>query len=166
MNLFEKAKKIETDIASKTRKGSNAPLSSTVAMPFFKGNMRKGDSTYLVKGIATRKDDKGKVIKVAVQYDSRRKPLAGTFLLSYFSCLAYDICKEAKQPCTTYLVQALIEHEGFTLDEYSQGKIQGASRIAKHLKDIAIREKLAISISDKGLITGLEKYACKVLQAY
>ena len=164
MNIFEKAKAIETERKANARKGSTAPLRDTLTIPEFKGYVRKGER-YSIPLVRSIKDDKGKVKAMKVDYSV--KPLSGAFILSYFSCLAYDLCKAEKQPLTVFVVQALIEYEGFTLSEYSQGKVQGSARITAHLKAIAEQRGLTLSVNkDTGEIAGIEKYACKVIQAF
>jgi len=147
MNLFENATALETDAKSKARKGSKGSSPLTLTIPYFQGVVRRGE-TYSLD--LTKKEGR-KTVPATLQV----KPVSGTFILSYFTCLAFCIAQEAKQPCTTFLVQALISQEGFTLGEYCQGKIAGANRIAKHLKDLTKQGKISVSVNDKGIITGI-----------
>jgi len=164
MNLFETAAQLQAKKEATSRKGAAAPLRDTLTIPYFKGYVRKGDR-YTLALTHTVKDDKGKVKVAKVAHSV--KPLSGAFLISYFACLAYDLCKVEKQPCTIFVVQALIAFEGFNLDEYSQGKVQGSSRVTTHLKAIAEQRGLNLTIDKKsGEIKGLEKYACEVLQTF
>jgi hypothetical protein len=147
MNLFENATALSAVAESKMRKGIKGNVALNLTIPYFQGVVRRGESYSLS---LTRKEGRK---NVAVQLQV--KPLSGAFILSYFVCLASCIAQEAKQPCTTFLVQALITQEGFTLSEYAQGKIAGASRVAKHLKDLTKQGKISVSVSEKGVITGL-----------
>jgi len=147
MNLFENANALSVEHESKARKGSKGSSPLTLTIPYFQGVVRRGEEYSLA---LTRKEGR-KAVPATLQV----KPLSGTFILSYFTCLAFCIAEEAKQPCTTFLVQALITQEGFTLGEYCQGKVQGASRIAKHLKDLTKQGKITVSVNDKGIISGI-----------
>lgn len=163
MNLFEQANAIEVAAKASARKGSTMSSPDTLTIPYFKGIVRKGDA-YTLKINKTSKDDKGKTVKSIV--DLKVKPLTGAFIISYATCLAYFICKEAKQPLTVFVVQALLQQEGFSLEDYSQGKTKGSKRIALHLKAIAEQRGLKLSCNDTGIIEGItDKIACEVLTA-
>ncbi len=132
------------------KKGNLSSLKSTIVLPFFKGVYRK-------KGNVT-----------------------GTFVMSYFTCIAYCIVKHENAERTeknksikkkddklvpvaldTFLIEALISSEGFALDTYSQGKVQGAKRIEGHLNAI----ELAVSVKDD-IVSGLtDKIVESVLTA-
>jgi len=147
MNLFENATALAAVAESKMRKGSKGNIALNLTIPYFQGVVRRGEEYSLT---LTKKEGR-KSLPVTMKV----KPVSGTFILSYFTCLAFCIAQEAKQPCTIFLVQALIAQEGFTLGEYCQGKVQGANRITKHLKDLTKQGKVSVSVSDKGLITGI-----------
>jgi hypothetical protein len=172
MNLFDKADSIKAVVDSKKRSGKIA-LKSTIAVPYFKGLYRKGDFYPCKIG----KGKKATEIKV--------KPLTGAFIISYFTCLAQDIVREENQHrrlneildplqespynpvgSTTFLVEALIASEGFSLAEYSQGKTEGARRIEQHLKTVAEQRGLRVAVDAQGQIEGItEQIACSVLSA-
>lgn len=169
MNLFDKAIEIQTEIQSKSRKGSSVRRDS-IKLPFFKGNMRSKKHAYSIdcKSIKVKGKKQKKVI-VPVS-----KPVTGAFLISYFSCLAYDIVhcenkyriannffsnhfdseKKDLVSFTTFLIEVLLSQEGFAFSDYSQGTIQGAKRIEKHLRDISERENLKLVIDSNSLISG------------
>ena len=132
------------------KRGSQASLKSTISIPFFKGVYRK-------KGNVT-----------------------GTFVMSYFTCIAYCLVKHENADRTeknksikkkddklapvtldTFLIEALISSEGFALDTYSQGKVQGAKRIEGHLNAI----ELAVSVKDDVVVGLTDKIVDAVLTA-
>jgi hypothetical protein len=147
MNLFENATALAAVAESKMRKGGKGNVALNLTIPYFQGVVRRGEEYSLT---LTKKEG-----RKSLPFEVKVKPVSGTFILSYFTCLALCIAEEAKQPCTAFLVQALIAQEGFTLSEYAQGKVQGASRITKHLRDLTKQGKISVSVSDKGVISGL-----------
>lgn len=150
MNIFEQAQAIKEAKEASARKGSVSSSPDTLTIPYFKGIVRKGD----------KYSTKGTIKKKACEFQV--KPLTGAFLISYFSCLAYCLCKAEKQPCTIFVVQALLQHEGFSLDDYAQGKTKGSTRIAGHLKAIAEQRNLPLSVDAKtGEIKGLSDEIAK-----
>ena len=165
MNLFETASNIQKEHDNKARKGCSQSLASTITIPYFKGLYRKGDK-YNVTLAPVVTEEKGVIIDAREQHIAV-KPLTGAFLISYFTCLAYSICKTnttkkgnktvlAPMPCTTYVVQALLQIEGFTLDDYAQGKTTGAKRIELHLKAMTEQRGMALTVDAKtGEISGL-----------
>lgn len=161
MNLFETASSLKAVSDSKKRKGSSASLAETITVPYFKGLYRRGDkySVTLTKTLPAIKADKEAGIKASPatkkEVSLQVKPLAGAFILSYFTCLASCLCKEANQPLTTFVVQALIGLEGFSLADYAQGKTTGAKRVETHLKAMNEQRGLNISVNNEGLIAGL-----------
>jgi len=176
MNLFETANAIKEAKEAKARKASQGSSPDTLTVPYFKGIVRKGDK-YSVSLMPHVVEEKGIIVSaepVAIQV----KPLTGSFLISYFSCLAYQLCKHNtkvvgkkvvadEQPLTVFVVEALLRIEGFSLDDYAQGKTKGSVRIASHLKAIAEQRDLKVSVDAKtGIISGItDKIACQVLSA-
>jgi len=159
MNIFKQAEQAKQK-AESTKRGNQVALKSTVTIPYFKGLYRKGDA-YEVKVKQGKK-------KVALSV----KPLTGAFILSYFTCLAACIVQDENQyraasnstglndkelepvQLTSHLVEVLIASEGFALDDYKQGKTQGAKRVESHLK--AMKEQRDINIAiNESVITGL-----------
>ena len=59
-------------------------------------------------------------------------------------------------PYSIYLIAAVIADSGFTVEEYSQGKVQGAKRIRSHFLAVANRQGIDMHIDDEGVITGLD----------
>ena len=170
MNLFETASIIKAEQESKARKGTSASLASTITVPYFKGLYRKGDK-YNVLHTYKTVEEKGIIVDAHI-VPMQVKPLTGAFLISYMTCLAYTFCRDNvvttkdkkgkvtekadPKPLTVHIVQALIQLEGFSLEDYAQGKTTGSKRIEQHLKAIAEQRKLAISVDAKtGVITGL-----------
>lgn len=171
MNIFTLAAEKKAEADSKKRAG-NTILATTVTLPHFKGVYRRGDE-YKVKlhrGEA--------IVERAV------KPLSGAFIISYCTCLASCIVdaenalikalndkeKDKKKhtpfhALNAYIVEAVIAAEGFNADEYSQGKIAGAKRIALHLKALAKERKVKVSVNDE-LVIDIDKAIVQdVLQA-
>jgi len=176
MNLFESAQAIKSERDAKARKSSQGSSPDTLTVPYFKGIVRKGDK-YTVK-LAPRVYEHEGIIEGVEEQALQVKPLTGAFLISYFTCLAYEMCKNnmkgkgktAKpdpQPLTTYVVEALLKIEGFSLEDYAQGKTKGSVRIASHLKAISEQRDLKISVDAKtGTISGItDKVACEVLSS-
>lgn len=154
MNLFKIADESKK-VADSKKRGNQSALKTTISIPYFKGLYRK----------------KGN--------------LTGAFLISYFTCLAFCIVKaenahrtfsnsirpdtEDAMPSvhlSTYLIEALLNQEGFSLAEYQQGKTQGAKRIEQHLKAIAEKEEMSFSVNEQGVVKGVTpKVAQSVLSA-
>jgi hypothetical protein len=112
-------------------------------VPYFRGKIRgKGEYPLYMR-------DSGLKVRGNV------KVLKGTFILAYFTCYAACIASEEGLTLTTLFIEEVIRKQGFLLTEYSQKKSQGASRIAKYLKKSKKQGKVNISVSDKGLITGI-----------
>jgi hypothetical protein len=165
MNLFETAAAIKTEQENKARKGTSASLASTITVPYFKGLYRKGDK-YTVTLAPKVIEEKGVIVDAQAQAVSV-KPLTGAFLISYMTCLAYTFCKDNTKtvkgktvadpmPLTVHVVQALLQIEGFSLDDYAQGKTTGSKRIEQHLKAVSEQRALNLSVDTKtGIITGL-----------
>ena len=170
MNLFETAASIKTEQENKARKGTTASLQSTITVPYFKGLYRKGDK-YTVTHTYKTAEDKGVIVDAHI-VPMQSKPLTGAFLISYMTCLAYTFCRDNviatkdkkgkvtekpdPKPLTVHVVQALLQLEGFSLDDYAQGKTTGSKRIEQHLKAISEQRSLAIKVDAKtGVITGL-----------
>ena len=161
MNIFQIAEQAKQK-AESTKRGNNVALKSTVTIPYFKGLYRKGEP-YTIKV----KQGKKKI-------DVSVKPLTGAFILSYFTCLAACIVQDENayreasnstglnekplEPVqlTSYLIEVLIASEGFCLDDYKQGKTQGAKRVESHLKAMKEQRDIDIVISDS-VITGLNQ---------
>jgi len=135
------------------KRGKNTSLKSTITVPHFKGLYRK------------ERDNK--------------KSLTGTFIISYFTCLAYCVVKYENAyrvlankhlkkgdklvpvVLNTFIIEALISAEGFSTDTYCQGKTTGAKRIERHLNDI----ELDVSVKDD-VVQGLTvKIVNEVLSA-
>jgi len=176
MNLFETANQLKAEKESKARKSSQASSPDTLTIPYFKGIVRKGDR-YSVS-LSPRVIEEEGIIVSAEPIAIQVKPLTGSFLISYFSCLAYQLCKHNTkvvgkkvtadpQPLTVFVVEALLRIEGFSLDDYAQGKTKGSVRIASHLKAISEQRDLKVSVDAKtGEIKGItDKIACQVLNA-
>lgn len=150
MKIFKQAEQKKQEADSKKR-GNNASLKSTVSIPYFKGLYRKGDA-YTIKC----KQNKKKIDVVV-------KPLTGSFIISYATCLAQCIVnaendkrrfsndiEDCLAPVTlsSYLIEVVLSSEGFSLDDYAQGKTQGARRIEQHCKAIAEQRELSITVQD------------------
>jgi len=161
MNIFKQAEQVKAK-ADSTKRGNQVALKSTITVPCFKGLYRKGEP-YTIKV----KQGKKKI-------DVSVKPLTGAFILSYFTCLAACIVQDENayraasnstglndkelEPVqlTSHLVEVVLSSEGFSLDDYKQGKTTGARRIESHLK--AMREQRDINIAIKdSVITGLNQ---------
>ena len=172
MNLFEQASQLKADKESKARKSSQASSPDTLTVPYFKGIVRKGDR-YSVNLMPKVYEHEG-IIEYVEPVSIAVKPLTGSFLISYFTCLAYQLCKRNMkgkkadpQPLTTFVVEALLRIEGFSLDDYAQGKTKGSVRIASHLKAISEQRGMKIAVDAKtGEIKGItDDIACQVLNA-
>ncbi len=165
MNLFNIAndKKV---VADSKRRGSQAALKTTISIPFFKGVYRVGkeNKLYSIK-VAPLKGKKKVVVPV--------KPITGAFIITYFSCLAFDLVQDENRhraacnfadplkesalapfDLTTFFVEALIESEGFTYTDYQQGKTQGATRIGRHITEVSEKNELPITVDDS-IIKGI-----------
>jgi len=176
MNLFETANQLKADKESKARKSSQASSPDTLTVPYFKGIVRKGDKYAL--SLSPKVHEHKGIIEYAEPVAIQVKPLTGSFLISYFTCLAYQLCKHNTkvvgkkvivdpQPLTVFVVEALLRIEGFSLDDYAQGKTKGSVRIASHLKAISEQRGMKVSVDAKtGIISGItDKVACEVLNA-
>jgi hypothetical protein len=151
MNLFTEDADLfaqATVLAESREKQGCTSTSSAPKIPYFKGFVRKKSEVYTLT--LTKKEGK-KSVPVKMQVET----LTGTFILSYFTCLAACIAAKAEQPLTTTFIEMLLIREGFTFAEYAHNKVKGSARIAKHLKDLTKQGKINVSVSDKGVITGL-----------
>jgi hypothetical protein len=152
MNLFVEDEDLFVQAAalaeSRQKQGKKGVTSQTPKIPYFLGYMRKKSEVYTLT--LTKK-----VGKKNVPVDVKVETLTGTFILSYFVCLGACIAQEAKQPLTVTFVESLLNREGFLASEYSHSKVTGASRVAKHLKDLTKQGKISVSVSEKGVISGI-----------
>jgi hypothetical protein len=135
---------------SREKEGKKGVTGKNPKIPYFLGYYRKKSEVYTLT--LTRKEGK-KVIPVEVKVET----LTGAFILSYFVCLGACCAMQAQQPLTVTFIESLLTREGFNLAEYSHSKVQGASRVAKHLKDLTKQGKISVSVSDKGIISGITK---------
>jgi len=152
MQLFKEDAELFKEAAllaeSREKQGKKGVTGQSPKIPYFLGYMRKKSEIYSLT--LTKKVGK-KVVPVEIQVEK----LTGTFILSYFVCLGACIAQEAQQPLTVTFIESLLVREGFTLNEYSHSKVTGASRVAKHLKDLTKQGKISVSVSDKGVISGV-----------
>ena len=174
MNLFQIASDRKAEADSK-RRGKNTPLLSTISIPFFKGYFRKGDPYETPARVVEREKKGKKTVETVKDISLKVKPLVGAFIITEGVCLAQCVVNAEnayrkannfiashvegeEKPFvvnSTYLVEVLLSEEGFTLADYSQGKVEGAKRIAHHVKKIAEDRKLDISVNEQGTIQGV-----------
>jgi hypothetical protein len=133
---------------SRTKQGKKSVTGKSPVIPYFQGYYRKKSEVYTLT--LTKKVGK-KVVPVEVKVET----LTGAFILSYFVCLGACIALQAEQPLTVTFIESLLVREGFLASEYSHSKVTGASRVAKHLKDLTKQGKISVSVSDKGVISGV-----------
>jgi len=133
---------------SREKAGKKGVTSKSPKIPYFLGYFRKKSEVYSLT--LTKKVGK-KTVPVEVKVET----LTGAFILSYFVCLGACCAIQAEQPLTVTFIESLLTREGFNLAEYSHSKVTGASRVAKHLKDLTKQGKISVSVSDKGVISGI-----------
>lgn len=150
MNLFTIAESNRVAVESKKRAGKSR-LSDTCAVPYTGDLMRRATKRHALQPFLTQecKD------KTKGQY------LAGTFILSYFTALAQCIVnaenerraklKKPQPPVSNsaYLVEALIQEEGFAESDYSQGKVAGSKRVEKHLKHVFKTKQIEVEFDEQ-----------------
>jgi hypothetical protein len=152
MQLFKEDEDLFKEAAllaeSREKAGKKSVTSKSPKIPYFLGYMRKKSEVYTLT--LTRKEGR-KSIPVEVKVET----LTGAFILSYFVCLGACIAQQAQQPLTVTFIESLLTREGFNLAEYSHSKVTGASRVAKHVKDLTKQGKISVSVSNKGVISGV-----------
>lgn len=175
MNLFDNAASLKVEAKKRTSRNNKIPHACTIKPPHLGGLYRKGDSYELPLQSIPVKFSKfaqtarrKKVEQVEIVHKS--KPLAGTFIITFCTALAFCIVADANAeiheqneglsdedkkpfyPFNTYVVEALITTEGFLSSEYAQGKVTGAKRIEAHLLAAADREGIDLTIDSEGNI--------------
>lgn len=162
-NLFDKATESRRIAQSKSKSGQVARRGK-IKLPVFQGNYRSEKSGTYALDLKSVKVKGKKQKKITVS----GKNLTGAFIISYYSCLAACIAnsendyrkahnflsdsflsdKKELVPFTTYLIEAVINQEGYSLSEYAQGTVKGAKRIEAHLLAINKRESTSFVIKN------------------